>query len=94
MTISPYTREAIGNLAAICTTISFVPQLVRVYRRKSATDISLGMFLFFSLGVLLWLLYGFMIHSQPVIAANSATLALSLAILVLKLYYDRQQRRK
>lgn len=94
MTVSPHTREAIGNLAAICTTVSFVPQLVRVYRRKSATDISLGMFLFFSLGVLLWLLYGFMIQSQPVIAANTATLVLSLAILVLKLYYDRQQRRK
>ena len=79
----------IGSAAAFCTTVSFLPQLVRVWRRKSASDISLAMFLFFSLGLFLWLLYGLGIHSFPVIAANVVTLLLALAILALKLRYDR-----
>ena len=78
----------------MCTTVSFVPQLVRVMRRKSAADISLGMFLFFSLGVFLWLDYGIRIHSLPVMEANAITLLLSVAILILKLHYDRQGRTK
>jgi len=79
----------IGSLAAVCTTVAFVPQLVRVYRLRTARDISLITFLVFSLGVFLWPLYGLFIHSLPVIAANGATLALALAILFLKLLYDR-----
>lgn len=80
-----------GSLAAFCTTIAFVPQVLRVYRLKSARDISLVMFLVFSLGELLWLIYGFFIHSMPVILANTVTLGLALAILVLKLQYDHKQ---
>jgi MtN3 and saliva related transmembrane protein len=81
--------EAAGSVAAFCTTVSFLPQLIRVWRRKSGRDISLLMFLFFSLGVFLWLVYGIGIGSFPIIAANAVTLALALAILVLKLRYDR-----
>ncbi len=79
----------IGSLAAICTTIAFVPQLVRVYRLRTARDISLITFLVFSLGVFLWLLYGLFIHSLPIIFANGATLVLAMAILSLKLLYGR-----
>jgi MtN3 and saliva related transmembrane protein len=81
--------NAIGMAAAICTTVSFVPQLIRVWRLRSARDISLTMFLVFSVGVFLWLLYGVSIHSVPVILANGATLTLSLAILALKVRFDR-----
>ncbi|MGB7548409.1 MAG: SemiSWEET transporter [Terracidiphilus sp.] len=80
----------IGSTAAVCTTLSFVPQLIRVWRRKSARDISLTMFLLFSLGLACWLVYGVGIGSGPVIAANAATLALALAILALKIRYDRK----
>lgn len=81
--------NTIGMAAAICTTVSFVPQLIRVWRLRSARDISLTMFLVFSAGVFLWLLYGVSIHSVPVILANGATLTLSLAILALKVRFDR-----
>ncbi|HUY80203.1 MAG TPA: SemiSWEET transporter [Acidobacteriaceae bacterium] len=81
-----------GSIAAFCTTLAFVPQLVRVYRLKSARDISLVMFLVFSIGESLWLLYGLFIHSMPVILANAITLGLALAILCLKLQYDRKQK--
>jgi len=83
--------DSIGSLAAVCTTISFVPQLLRVWRRKSAADISLTMFLFFSFGVACWLVYGLGIGSAPITAANTATLTLALAILILKLRFDRRQ---
>lgn len=82
--------NGIGSIAAVCTTISFLPQLIRVWRRKSARDISLSMFLLFSFGVACWLVYGIGIHSVPITAANAVTLALALAILTLKLRYDRK----
>ena len=65
---------AIGLIAAVCTTVSFVPQLIRVWRLRSAREISLTMFLVFSLGTFLWLLYGILIRSLPVILANAVTL--------------------
>jgi MtN3 and saliva related transmembrane protein len=80
----------IGSTAAVCTTISFLPQLIHVWRRKSARDISLSMFLLFSFGVACWLLYGIGIGSGPIVAANAVTLALALAILTLKLRFDRR----
>jgi MtN3 and saliva related transmembrane protein len=82
-----------GYLAACCTTISFVPQLIRVWKLKSAREISLIMFSVFSVGVFLWLVFGICIHSLPVILANAVTLLLSLAILVLKLRYDCDWKR-
>ena len=87
--LSPSALSWIGSIAACCTTISFVPQLLRVWRRKSASDISLIMFLLFSFGVACWLLYGIGIGSAPITAANAITLVLALAILALKLRYDR-----
>lgn len=87
-TISPAVN-AIGLAAAVCTTISFVPQLIRVWRLRSAREISLIMFLVFSLGTFLWLLYGIFIHAVPIILANALSLVLSLAILALKLRFDR-----
>ena len=88
----PWEINLVGYVAAICTTISFLPQLIRVYRLKSAHEISLTMFLVYSLGVFLWLLYGIFIRSSPVIVANACSLALSLAILALKVRYDRRRR--
>jgi MtN3 and saliva related transmembrane protein len=80
--------DAIGFTAATLTTVALVPQLVRVWRLRSAREISLGMFLMFSLGVTLWLIYGIALHAMPVVLANAVTLVLSLAILGLKLRFD------
>ncbi|WP_348267443.1 SemiSWEET transporter [Edaphobacter sp. DSM 109919] len=83
------TIDLIGYVAATCTTLSFLPQLVRVLRLRSAREISLGMFLIFSIGTALWLTYGLLSHSRPVVAANAVTFVLSMSILVLKLRFDR-----
>jgi MtN3 and saliva related transmembrane protein len=89
MILSVQTVDNIGFVAAFCTTVAFVPQLIRVIKLRSARDISLGTFLLFSIGVFLWLLYGIYSGSKPVIASNGATLILSLSILYLKMRYDR-----
>jgi MtN3 and saliva related transmembrane protein len=89
MTLSVQEVDNIGFAAAFCTTVAFVPQLVRVLKLRSAREISLGTFLLFSIGVFLWLLYGIYSGSRPVIASNAATLGLSLSILYLKMRYDR-----
>jgi MtN3 and saliva related transmembrane protein len=89
MTIGARSIELIGYIAATLTTISFLPQLIRVVRLRSARDISLGMFLIFTTGTFFWLIYGVLARSAPVWIANAITFALSLSILVLKLRYDR-----
>ena len=94
MLFSTPTVDALGFVAAFCTTAAFVPQLVRVVRLRSARDISLPTFLLFSVGVFLWFLYGLYIGSTPVIASNSVTLVLSVSILILKLRYDRTALRE
>ena len=81
--------DVIGYVAATCTTLSFLPQLFRVVKLKSARDISLGMFLIFSVGTALWLTYGLLSHSKPGTVANAVTFLLSVSILWMKLRYDR-----
>lgn len=83
------TIDFIGYVAATCTTLSFLPQLIRVLRLRSAREISLGMFLIFSVGTALWLTYGVLVRSKPVIAANAVTFVLAISILALKLRFDR-----
>ena len=77
----------IGLLAGALTTVAFIPQLILTWRSKSAEDLSLWLLLTFDTGVFLWLIYGLLIHSLPVIVANSVTLVLGIAILFLKLRY-------
>lgn len=86
--------EDIGFVAAFLTTAAFVPQLVRVIRLRTAHDISLPTFLMFSVGVFLWLMYGILTGSKPIIASNTVTLALSVSILILKLRFDRDALRE
>lgn len=83
----------LGLGAGTLTTVAFVPQVLKTWRSKSGNDISLGMFLLFSTGVLLWLIYGILIDALPVILANAVTLVLSLTVLVLKLRYQRREHR-
>lgn len=84
----------IGTLAGFLTTIAFIPQVAKTWKTRSAGDISLLMFLLFSCGVLLWLIYGVLLHAIPIIIANAITLSLSASVLVLKVKDMLTQRRK
>jgi len=79
--------STIGFIAAILTTVSFVPQVLKVWRTRSAKDISLGMYSLFTLGIATWLVYGVLIGSWPVILANLITLILAGSVLIMKLKF-------
>ncbi|MFN6956550.1 MAG: SemiSWEET transporter [Acetobacteraceae bacterium] len=77
--------EVLGLAAGAMTTAAFVPQALRTWRTNSARDFSLPMLLLFCTGLFLWLVYGLMIASASVVAANAITLPLAAYILWVKL---------
>ncbi len=79
--------QLLGLLAGSLTTASFLPQVVKTWKSRSARDLSLGMFTLFCGGVLLWLIYGILENDVPVIAANLLTLMLASTLLFFKLRY-------
>lgn len=79
----------LGILAGILTTVSFLPQVMKTWKSRSAKDLSLGIFLIFSLGIALWLVYGILINDLPVILANMVTLVLSLTLLFFKFRFKQ-----
>ncbi len=81
------TGNLLGAIAGTLTTIAFVPQVVKTWRTRSTHDISLGMFALFSTGLVLWLIYGALIGSLPIVITNLVTLVLALTILFFKLRY-------
>ena len=83
--------DSIGLVAGVLTTGAFVPQVWKIYRSKSGRDVSARMFSLLSAGVVLWLIYGILLQSLPLILTNGVTLFLSLAIIVLKVRYSRAQ---
>mgnify|MGYP001806073365 CR=1 FL=1 len=79
------TNTIIGSLAAIMTTLAFVPQAIKVVKTRDTKSISLWMYIIFSTGVALWLVYGLMKNDLPIILANMVTLVFALIILFYKL---------
>lgn len=80
-----FTATHLGLLAGLLTTIAFVPQVWRIWQTRSARDISLSMYLIFTSGVVLWLLYGIQLGSLPMMLWNGVTLILATAIVVMKI---------
>jgi MtN3 and saliva related transmembrane protein len=76
--------EALGLVAALLTTASFVPQVLQTVRTRSANDISTAWLLLFATGIVLWFIYGMAIWSWPVIIANGLTFVLLLVICWIK----------
>jgi MtN3 and saliva related transmembrane protein len=81
--------EGIGMLAASCTTLAFLPQVRQIWKTRSVADISLGMYLVFCSGVALWLAYGLLIRSTPLLLANGITFVLAASVLCMKLAWSR-----
>jgi MtN3 and saliva related transmembrane protein len=77
----------LGLVAGTLTTIAFLPQLFKTWKSKSAKDLSSSWLISFTIGILLWLIYGVLIQSLPVILSNGVTLMLTLVILFFKLRY-------
>lgn len=89
--LAPETIEWVGALAATLTTGSFIPQAWLIFRTREVEGISIGMYSAFTAGVALWLAYGVATGSWPITIANSITLSLASAILVMRVRYSRRQ---
>lgn len=79
----------LGYVAGFLTSLALLPQVVKIYKSRSARDISSVMFAIFCIGIILWIIYGVAIGSTPVIIANSVSLSFSLIILALKFRFRR-----
>jgi len=77
----------VGSIAATLTTAAFVPQVWQVWRTRHTHDISLGMYVIFTCGVAMWLAYGCLLGLWPMIIANSITLLLAGAVLLMKIRF-------
>ena len=77
--------QTIGTMAASLTTLAFIPQAVYSYKTRDLSGVSLPMYSTFTLGVMLWLIYGLLKGDWPIIIANLITIFLSAMILILKL---------
>ena len=82
------TTTIVGFFAGFLTTVSFLPQVLKTWKSRSTSDLSMGMLSIFSLGVMCWLVYGFLLQESPMIFWNSVTLILVLVVLILKLKFD------
>jgi MtN3 and saliva related transmembrane protein len=79
--------DLVGYTAATLTTVAFLPQVLKVWQFKSTKDLALPTLLSFIAGVAMWLVYGLLANSTPIIMANAVTLVLNLVILRFKLKY-------
>lgn len=76
---------AIGYLAAFLTTVSFLPQAIKTVRTRDTSSISLGMYVFFTLGVIFWMVYGLYTGQPSIYIANAVTAVFALIILGFKI---------
>lgn len=77
----------IGLIAGTCTTISFLPQVIKIIKTKETKGISLTMYIVLAIGILLWVIYGILIEALPVILSNSISFILINIVLILKIKY-------
>jgi len=85
--MSSILADAIGAAAAVCSTTSFAPQLLKIWRDKQSGEVSVRMYLLTVGAFTLWSVYGLLLGSWPLLAANLVSLALASAILALQLRY-------
>jgi MtN3 and saliva related transmembrane protein len=79
-----------GHLGAFLSSVTFIPQVYRVWKTKSANDLSMTMMVIVFTSTLIWLVYGVALMLWPVILANSVIAVLSLMLIYFKLTFKRK----
>lgn len=79
--------QVLGLTAGLFTSVSMLPQLIKIYKEKKAADVSLFMIIVLIIGVSLWIYYGVLIHDSPIIITNCISVALNISVAALKLKY-------
>jgi MtN3 and saliva related transmembrane protein len=86
--------EIVGIFAGICTSISLLPQVIKLLKHKKAEDISLFYLIILFIGLALWIWYGFLREDLPIIVTNGFSLILNGIIIVLGVRFKKRQRQK
>lgn len=81
------TITIIGLIAGTCTTLSFLPQVLKTMKTKQTKDISMAMYIVLAAGLFTWIIYGILTSALPVILANAFSLTCAVIILILKMKY-------
>ncbi|MEC3906601.1 SemiSWEET transporter [Tamlana sp. 2201CG12-4] len=81
--------ELIGFIAAVLTTAAFLPQVYKTWKTKDVSSLSLPMLVIFFIGITMWLVYGFLMHSPSMIFANSITIVSSFLLMYFKIKYRK-----
>lgn len=81
----------VGIIAGVLCTLSFVPQVVKIYQTRDAGSLSYITFSLFAIGVFLWLTYGIMLKDYVIIIANGITLMLAVVIIIMKIVYEKNR---
>ena len=89
--VTPW-ADIVGSLAAVLTTVSFLPQAWHSFKTRDVSGVSLSMYSVFTVGVALWLVYGLLLGAWPIVVANVITLGLAVAILGMKVVFGRVGR--
>ena len=79
--------NVVGTAGGVVSSVTFLPQVIKTAKEKSAKNISLPMFLLVTFSVILWLAYGIILKSTPIIFTNTCVLIMSLIMIYLKLKY-------
>lgn len=79
--------ETFGYLAALLTTIAFLPQALHTLKTKDTSGISLKMYIVFTMGLICWLVFGLLSDNKPIIVANAVTLIFATLILIMKIKF-------
>jgi MtN3 and saliva related transmembrane protein len=87
--LSSLVANTVGTVAALCSMSSFAPQIVKIWRDRDASEISLTMYLVTVAGFCLWSGYGVLVGSWPVTVSNLVCLGMSAAVLALKWRFSR-----
>lgn len=90
--MSPSTIQIVGLAAGICTSISLLPQLIKLIKRKKAEDLSMFYLIILLVGLGLWIWYGAMREDIPILVTNSFSFLLNLIIIVLGLKFKHKYR--
>ena len=81
------TATVIGLVAAVLSSFSMAPQVIKIFKTKKTTDLSLGAFSVLATGLFLWLIYGIMIGAMPVILGNAIGFSMVMYIVIMKLMH-------
>lgn len=84
--------DILGVAAAVCSMTSFAPQLIKIWRERDASSVSLRMYLVTVTGFVLWTAYGVVIRRWPVVGSNLICLVMSAAVLALKFRFSQRQK--